>query len=80
MGGWVKYPHGFGPIGGPDMLRQTEAEVTETGFGLDFGAGLRLSLSRAISVSPEIRWLDAPWLSGANLAVTRVVARTAYSW
>jgi opacity protein-like surface antigen len=76
----VKYPHGFGPIGGPDMLGQTDAEVTETGFGPDLGAGLRVLLSRAISVSPEIRWLDAPWLSRANLAVTRVVVRTAYSW
>ena len=58
----------------------TASWAQSTGFGLDFGAGLRLSLSRAISVSPEIRWLDAPWMSGANLAVTRVVLRTAYSW
>jgi hypothetical protein len=64
---WVRYP-------------QTEADVTEIGFGPDLGAGLRLSISRALSLSPEIRWLDAPWRSGANLAVTRVVVRTAYSW
>lgn len=74
---WVKYPHGFGPTR-PDMSPQTD--VTETGFGPDLGAGLRLSIFGALSVSPEIRWLDAPWLARANLAVTRVVVRTAYSW
>jgi opacity protein-like surface antigen len=69
-----------GPIGGPDMLRQTEAEVSDTGFGPDLGAGIRLSLSRAISINPEIRWLEASLRSRSNLAVTRVAVRTAYSW
>jgi hypothetical protein len=67
------------PVGGPEIIH-TEAEVGETGYGPDLGAGLRVAVSRRFSVSPEIRWLDAPWLSGANLAVTRIVARTAYSW
>jgi opacity protein-like surface antigen len=67
------------PTGGSDVLH-TEAEVGDTGFGPDLGAGLRLSLSRSLSVSPEIRWLDAPWRSRVNLAVTRLVVRTAYFW
>ena len=75
-----KVVQGTGPIGGPDMLHQTEAEVSDTGFGPDLGAGLRLSFSRAISINPEIRWLDASLRSRSNLAVTRVAVRTAYSW
>ena len=75
-----KVVQGTGPIGGPDMLHQTEAEVSDTGFGPDLGAGLRLSLSRAMSINPEIRWLDASLRSRSNLAVTRVAVRTAYSW
>jgi opacity protein-like surface antigen len=76
---WLKSVQSTGRIGGPEFMH-SEAEVSDTGFGPDLGAGLRLSLSRAISFSPEIRWLDASWLSRANLAVTRLVVRTAYSW
>jgi opacity protein-like surface antigen len=75
-----KVVQGTGPIGGPDMLGQTEAEVSDTGFGPDLGAGLRVPLFRAISINPEIRWLEASFFSRSNLAVTRVVVRTAYSW
>jgi opacity protein-like surface antigen len=76
---WSKSVQRIGPIGGPDTL-STEAEVTDRGFGPDLSAGLRLPLSRGISINPEIRWLDAPWLSRANLAVTRLSVRTTYSW
>lgn len=77
---WSKSVYGFGPIGGPDLLPQAEAEMSDTGFGPDLGAGLRLALSRAISISPEIRWLEGSFFSRSNLSVTRIVVRTAYSW
>lgn len=76
---WSKSVQSTGRIGGPEVIH-TEAEVSDTGIGPALGAGLRLSLSRAISISPEIRWLDGSLTSRDELAVTRVVVRTAYSW
>lgn len=57
----------------------SEFETRDRGFGPDLGAGLRVPLSRGIAVSPEVRWLDAPWLSRANLAVTRLMLRVDYT-
>jgi opacity protein-like surface antigen len=57
-----------------------EDESRDTGFGPDLGAGIRVRLSKTISISPEIRWLDASLLSRENLAVTRVTIRAAYAW
>jgi hypothetical protein len=57
-----------------------ESESRDRGFGPDLGAGLRISLSRHIAISPEVRWLDASLLSRENLAITRLGIRTAYSW
>lgn len=58
----------------------TEDESSDTGLGPDLGAGVSVRLSNAISISPEIRWLEASLLSRENLAVTRVTLRTAYAW
>jgi hypothetical protein len=66
-------------VGGPDLIH-SESEVRDTGFGPDLGVGLRIAFPRGFSISPEVRWLDAPWLAGSNLAVTRLLVRTAYAW
>ena len=58
----------------------SESESSDRGFGPDLGAGVRIALTKHLAVSPEIRWLDAPWLSRANLAVTRLTVRTSYAW
>jgi hypothetical protein len=57
-----------------------ESESRDRGFGPDLGAGLRWMLSPHVVISPEIRWLEASWLSRENLAVTRLGIRTTYSW
>jgi opacity protein-like surface antigen len=59
---------------------QTEDETTATGLGPDVGAGLRVPIGRHVSITPEIRWLEAASLSRHNLAVTRASVRAAYSW
>jgi hypothetical protein len=63
-----------------DLVTQTERERSDTGVGPDIGAGLLVRLSRHASISPEVRWLEASWLSRLNLAVTRASVRAAYSW
>ena len=57
-----------------------ESESRDRGFGPDLGAGLRLMLSPHVAISPEIRWLDASWLSSENLAITRLGIRTTHAW
>jgi opacity protein-like surface antigen len=58
----------------------SEEELRDTGFGPDLGAGLRVALTPNVSISPEIRWLDASLRSRVNLSVTRVSVRAAYAW
>lgn len=58
----------------------SETESSDRGFGPDLGAGVRIALTKGLAISPEIRWLDAPWLSRSNLAVTRLTVRTSYGW
>ena len=57
----------------------TELHSRDSGFGPELGAGLRLPIGRGWSVNGELRWLDAPWLSRQNLAITRVVAHATYT-
>lgn len=57
-----------------------ERESRDRGVGPDLGAGVRMMVSRRIAISPEIRWLDASWLSRENLAITRLGVRSTYSW
>jgi opacity protein-like surface antigen len=58
----------------------TEEESRNTGFGPDLGAGVRIPISRSLSINPEIRWLEAAFMSRENLAVTRLTLRVAYSF
>ena len=58
----------------------TDSAEHDRGFGPDLGAGVRIALAKGLAISPEIRWLDAPWLARANLAVTRLSIRTSYGW
>jgi opacity protein-like surface antigen len=58
----------------------TESESSDHGFGPDLGAGVRIAVTKNLAISPEIRWLDAPWLSRQNLAVTRLTIRSSYGW
>jgi hypothetical protein len=64
----------------PSLAVITEHESRDRGFGPELGAGVRLPLTRHLAVSPEVRWLDAPWLSAQNLAVTRLNVRVSAAW
>lgn len=57
----------------------TTMQSSDRGFGPDVGGGLRIALGRRVAISPEIRWLNAPWLSRENLAATRVMLRATYA-
>ena len=73
-------------FGGPAMLltRHTadalNAAHNEVGWGLDVGMGVRLALSPRVSIRPELRYLDAPWLSRTNLGLTRASVAMGYHW
>jgi opacity protein-like surface antigen len=74
---WTTSLHSITHAGGA-VATISEFESRDRGFGPDLGAGLRIALTRRLAVSPEIRWLDAPWMGAANLAVTRLSLRTSF--
>lgn len=76
---WSSSLHSLTQVRGSQAI-VTESESRDRGFGPDLGAGLRIALGGRASVAPEIRWLDAPWLSRENLAVTRILLRASYAW
>lgn len=74
---WSRSLNSLTQVQGP-IAFVTESESRDRGFGPDLGAGLRIAISRHLTVSPELRWLDAPWTSRQNLAVTRLLLRATY--
>jgi hypothetical protein len=70
--------HSITHVRGP-IATMTESQSSDHGFGPDLGVGLRLPLARGWSMNGELRWLDAPWLSRQNLAITRVAAHLTYA-
>ena len=70
--------HSVTQIQGP-MAMMSEFESRDTGFGPDLGAGLRFRIAPSWSLETEVRWLDAPWLSRQNLAVTRLLTGVTYA-
>jgi hypothetical protein len=77
---WSRSLHSETRVTGPSAAVITEHESRDRGFGPELGAGVRLNLGRHFAASPEVRWLDAPWLSRQNLAVTRLGVRASYAW
>ena len=69
--------HSITHVRGPIAV-MTESQSRDRGFGPDLGAGVRLPIARGWSLNGELRWLDAPWLSRQNLAITRVTAHVTY--
>jgi hypothetical protein len=77
---WSRSLHSETRVTAPSIAVITEHESRDRGFGPELGAGVRLPVTPHLAVSPEVRWLDAPWLSFQNLAVTRLSVRGSYSW
>ena len=74
---WSRSLHSITHVQGPIAI-VSEFVSNDRGFGPDVGAGLRVRIARSWSVEAEVRWLDAPWLSRENLAVTRMLVGATY--
>ena len=75
---WSRSLHSVTHVQGPIAIN-SEFASSDRGFGPDLGAGLRMRIAPSWSVETEVRWLDAPWLSRQNLAVTRLLAGATYA-
>ena len=75
---WSRSLHSVTQVRGV-IATSTEFASNDRGFGPDLGAGLRFRIARSWSLEAEVRWLDAPWLSRQNLAVTRLLAAATYA-
>ena len=75
---WSRSLHSITQVRG-SVATTAEFASSDRGFGPDLGAGLRFRLARSWSVETEVRWLDAPWLSRQNLAVTRLLTGVTYA-
>jgi opacity protein-like surface antigen len=75
---WSRSMHSLTVVRG-GVATMTEFESGDSGFGPDLGAGLRLQIAPSWSLDAEVRWLDAPWRSRQNLAVTRLLVVATYA-
>jgi opacity protein-like surface antigen len=75
---WSRSLHSITQVRG-SIATNSEFASTDRGFGPDLGAGLRMRIARSWSFEAEVRWLDAPWLSRENLAVTRLLTGAIYA-
>lgn len=57
-----------------------EEKWNDTGLAVNFGAGLRIRLSKSLSLRPELRLYNATALSRANLSLFRPSLALAWSW
>jgi opacity protein-like surface antigen len=57
-----------------------EEQWRDTGFAMNFGGGVRIGLSRWLSLQPELRVYNATALSRANLSMLRPSVVLAFSW
>jgi opacity protein-like surface antigen len=75
---WSRSLHSQTQVRGP-VAAIIDFASEDHGFGPDLGGGLRIRIARSWSAEAEVRWLDAPWLSRENLAVTRLLAGATYA-
>lgn len=57
-----------------------EESWNDTGLAVAFGGGLRIGLTRSLSLQPELRVYNATALSRANLSLFRPSLALAWSW
>ena len=58
----------------------SEEQWSDTGLAINAGGGLRIQLSRSLSLRPELRLYGASALSRANLSLLRPSIALAWSW
>jgi opacity protein-like surface antigen len=57
-----------------------ELAYDDTGLAINFGAGMRIRVTEAISLRPEFRFYNSVILSSANLSLTRFSIAAGYHW
>ena len=67
-------------FGGRDVWRITEQEFHERGLVWHVGAGIRIAVTRRVSVRPEFRLYDSTIQSRVNLNLLRGSVAVAYGW
>jgi hypothetical protein len=65
---------------GPSQATFGEAEVTNTGFVWNVGAGVRIPLAAKLYLRPELRYYDSRTASRSNLSLIRASVALGYSW
>jgi len=63
-----------------DFVELQEQSSKSTGVGPTIGIGLRASVTRRLSIRPELRLYDATALSSANLSKLRLSVGIGYAW
>jgi hypothetical protein len=63
-----------------NVVQYGEIQYKSTGIGPAFGAGLRVSIDRHLSVRSELRFSDGTSRSGSNLSQVRMSIGAAYGW
>ena len=58
----------------------SEEKWSDTGLAINIGGGVRIGLTRALSLRPEVRVYGASALSRANLSLFRASLVLAWSW
>jgi opacity protein-like surface antigen len=75
---WSRSSHSITRVQG-SIATISEFATGDSGFGPDLGGGIRVRIARSWSAEAAVRWLDAPWLSRQNLAVTRLLVGASYA-
>lgn len=76
---WSRSVHSLTQVRGATAT-VTEWTSRDSGVGPEIGGGFTVRVSRRLTLSPEIRWLEAVWRSRENLSVARPQLRASYSW
>ena len=63
-----------------DIVEFQESKSSSAGIGPTLGAGLRASITRRLSIRPEIRFSDGTSLSSLNLSQWRISLGPGYGW
>ena len=62
------------------LVRQFMTDFTDVGCGLGVGLGVRVFVTPAVSLRPEVRYVNALWNSTENLSETRASMAVGYHW
>jgi opacity protein-like surface antigen len=62
------------------LARQSVADLTDAGWGINLGVGVRAFITPTLSLRPEVTYINALWNSTENLSETRASVAVGYHW